>query len=202
MNRQDAPAADVAAAGRRRERRQGLPRSGGRGAGRGGCGDDRRRSNRAAQPCGAVSRDVLLAAAAAQLPSVRAGAARPGPRVGRGHRLRASRTGEPGRLDALSPGHAAGEERRDGSRAGCARARAGAATGPRRGQQRSRRAARAGRRPRWGDRPLPRRARGHARLSRRAEQPRLRSAAHRATTRRPVRSTRRPWRCSPTSPRR
>ncbi len=131
-----------------------------------------------AQPCGAVSRDVLLAAAAAQLPSVRAGAARPGPRVCCGHRLRASRTGEPGRLDALSPGHAAGEERRDGSRAGCARARAGAATRPRRGQQRSRSAARAGRRPRWGDRPLPGSARGHARLPRRAEQPRLRSAAH------------------------
>ena len=89
-----------------------------------------------------------------------------------------------------------------GARAGGLRARAGAAAGPRRGQQRSRRAARAGRRSRRRDRALPGGARGDARLSRRAQQPRLRAAADRPRRRKPARSTRRRWRCSPTSPRR
>ena len=76
-------------------------------------------------------------------------------------------------------GHAAGEERRAGARAGRVRARARAAARPRRGEQRPRRAARAGRRPRGGHRPLPRGARRDARLSGCAQQPRLRAAADR-----------------------
>ena len=61
----------------------------------------------------AVSGHAPLAAAAAQLPALRPRAARSGARRRGGGRLRARGAGEPERLDAVSAGHAAGQERRD-----------------------------------------------------------------------------------------
>ena len=57
----------------------------------------RRRSRPSGSPRALPFRGhVLLAAAAAQLPAVRPGAARPGARAGRGHRVRARRQANPG----------------------------------------------------------------------------------------------------------
>ena len=162
----------------------------------------RRRAGSAAGARRALRRDVLLAAAAAQLPALRPRAAGPGPRSRGGRRLRAGGAGEPERLDALPPGHAAREERRAGAGARRLRARARAAAGPRRGHNDlGALLAQAGDLD-GGDRALPRGARRHARLSRRAQQPRLRAAADGPRRRGARRSTRGRSRCSPTFPRR
>ena len=140
---------------------QGLPRRRGRRADREGRGGDRRD----ARPSGWRERCRFRARSTHRCrcaTTCRTGAScSTRGSSGRGRRVRARRAGEPGRVDALPPGHAAGEERRDGPRAGGVRARARPAAGPGRGQQRSRRAARAGRRSRR------RRSAGSARRSRR-----------------------------------
>ena len=74
---------------------------------------DRRVSERAARPSAAVSGHVLFRTAAAQLPAVRPRASRSGTRGCRGDGVRARGAGEPGRLDAVSSGHAAREKRGD-----------------------------------------------------------------------------------------
>ena len=88
------------------------------------------------------------------------------------------------------------------ARAGGLRARARAAARPGRSQQRSRRAAGAGRRPRRRDRAVPGGARGDARVSRCAQQPRLCAAADRPRRGGAARCTRGRSRCSPISPKR
>ena len=116
-------------------------------------------------------------------------------------RLRAGGAGEPERPHALSARHAAGEERAAGAGARRLRARARDAARPRRGEQRPRRAPGPEGDVPGGDRALPVGARVGARLSGRAQQPRLRPAARPGTSRRPASSTRRRSRSSPTSPR-
>ena len=118
--------------------------------------------------------NVLVLAGPAQLPSLRPGVARSGPRGSGDLGLRAGGAGEPERIDPLPPGDPPREERAAGQGEGGLRAGARDAAGPLRGQQRPRRAPGAGRGPPGGHRALPRRPRGDPRLPRRAQQPGLR----------------------------
>ena len=109
----------------RRAHRQGLPRIDRRGARRRGCRRHRGAdSGSAAVARRAVPRHVPLTAVAAQLPPLRPRADGPGPRSGGGRRIRAGGAGEPERVDAVPPGHAAREERRARPGAGGLRTRA------------------------------------------------------------------------------
>ena len=140
----------------RRAHRQGLPRIDRRGARRRGCRRHRGAgSGSAAVARRAVPRHVPLTAVAAQLPPLRPRADGPGPRSGGGRRLRAGGAGQPERVDAVPPGHAAREERRARPGARGLRARACPSARSRRGSQRSRRPSGAGRRHRRRRRPLP-----------------------------------------------
>ncbi len=116
--------------------------------------------------------------------------------------VRARGPGEPGRLHAVSSGHAARQERGDGPGPRGVRARSRPATGSGRGQQRSRSAARAGRRSRRGHRPVSCGAGVDSGVSRRAEQSWLCAPADRPRSRKLARSTKRRWRSSRTFPKR
>ena len=161
---------------------------------------DRRVSDRAPRSSRALSGNVLFRTAAPQLPAVRPGTSRRRTRACRGDGVRARGPGEPGRLDAVSSGHAARQERGDGPGPRRVRARARPAAGSGRGQQRSRSAARAGRRSRRGHRPVSCGAGVDAGVSRRAEQSWLCPPADRPRSRKLARSTKRRWRSSRTFP--